>query len=242
MLFLKKISPFLKYFVPIVPFICFFLGYVLSNLLIGNKTYKTPQLIGLSLHQAIEQTSPYHIAIQLIAEKECPGVPQGTIISQKPSPGRLIKSHQSIFVVTTKLPPSAHAPQFLGKPDNQIENIKKSSHVKFKTYNLDYAAPKGSCIGQIPQPGQSILDKKMILYVAQDKQNRYIMPNLIHKNALDIVEFLKRHSLNVTAFYQNQKLTAPYPDDMIIIAQKPLPGSLINLQDQATVQLEFCKN
>ena len=191
----KKISHISKYLAPTIPFICFFLGYALSNLLVGNKTYKTPELIGLSLHQAIEKTSPYQITIQLVAEKECPGAPQGTIISQKPSPGRSIKSHQSILVVTTKLPPAAKAPSVLGKTQDQVEKIQKSEHIKLKTYSLNYPAPKGVCIGQIPQPGQSIIDKKMTLYTTKEKQNKYIMPTLIDKNAAEVVEFLKSHSL-----------------------------------------------
>jgi len=238
---LKNISHLSKYVLPFIPFACFFLGYLLCNLFFGNATYKTPQLIGLSLHQAIEQTSPYHITIQLVSEKECPGVSQGTIISQKPSPGRLIKSRQSILVVTTKLPPSAQAPQLVGKTEDQIISTTKTNHLKFKTYNLCYPAPKGSCVGQIPQPDQPVLDKKMIIYTAQDKPNKYLMPNLINKNLVEVVEFLKNHALNVTVFCQNQKITAPFLDTMVIVAQKPLPGSMINLQDNATIQLDVCK-
>ena len=237
----KKISDVLKYLVPIIPFICFFLGYALSNLLVGNQTYKTPELIGLSLHQAIEKTSPYQITIQLIAEKECQGAPQGTIISQKPSPGRSIKSHQSILVITTKLPPAAKAPNVLGKSYGEIEKIQKAQHLKFKTYGINYNAPKGVCVGQIPQPSQSVVDKKMILYTAQEKQNKYIMPTLTDKEVVEVVEFLKSHSLTVSVFCQNQKITEPYSNDMTIIAQKPLAGSIINLQDNATIQLEVCK-
>ncbi|MCX5924399.1 MAG: PASTA domain-containing protein [Candidatus Dependentiae bacterium] len=194
MKFLKQIGQFQKYLLALAPFLCFFLGYVLCNLLIGNKTYNTPQLIGLSLHQAVEETSPYHITIQLIAEKDCPGAAPGTIISQKPSAGRLIKSHQSIFVVITKLPQSALAPDFLGKSQEAIEELKQENKVKLKTYGLQYSAPKGSCIGQIPQSGQPIIDKKIIAYTAQDKTNKYIMPDLTSKDLLEVVEFLKNHS------------------------------------------------
>ncbi|MFA5998886.1 MAG: PASTA domain-containing protein [Candidatus Babeliales bacterium] len=238
MKFLQHFSQFQKYLLPLAPFICFFLGYVLCNLLIGNKTYNTPQLIGLSLHQAVEQTSPYHITIQLIAEKDCPGATPGTIISQKPSPGRLIKSHQSIFVVITKLPQSALAPEFLGKSQETIELIKKETNVKLKTYGLQCNAPKGSCIGQIPQSGQPIVDKKIIAYTAQDKTNKYIMPDLVSKDLLQVVEFLKNHNLNVQVFHKNQKLSSPYKQDLIIVSQKPLAGSIMSLQENAIIQLE----
>jgi beta-lactam-binding protein with PASTA domain len=237
----KNLSLLSKYLVPTIPFICFFLGYAVSNLLVGNKTYKTPELIGLSLHQAIEKTSPYQITIQLVAEKESPGTRQGTIISQKPSAGRSIKSHQSILVVATKLPPAAKAPNLIGKSYIEIEKTEKSKHLKFKTCSLNYPAPKGTCIAQIPQPNQSVVDKKMILYTAQEKQNKYIMPALIDKEVIEVVQFLKSHSLAVAVFFQNQKITEPYSNDMTIIAQKPLAGSIINLQENATIQLEVCR-
>ncbi|HSW76180.1 MAG TPA: PASTA domain-containing protein [Candidatus Saccharimonadales bacterium] len=238
MKFLRYFSQFKKYLFAILPFICFFLGYVLCNLFIGNKTYTTPQLIGLSLHQATQQTSPYHITIQLIAEKDCPGAIPGTIISQKPSAGRLIKSHQSIFVVITKLPASALAPDFLGKSPAVIESLKQENHVKLKTYDIEYNAPKGTCVGQIPQPQQPIVDKKIIAYTAQDKTNKYIMPDLVNQNLQRVVEFLKKNNLTVQVFYKNQKLTPPYQQDLIIISQKPLSGSIMSLQDNAIIQLE----
>jgi len=213
-------------------------------LFIGNKSYQAPALIGLSLHQAIEQTSPLNITIQLICEKECLGTIPGTIISQKPSQGRLIKSHQSILVVTTKLPATVMAPRFIGQTEEKIEHLKKSHQIKIKTYSLSYPAPMGSCIGQIPQENQPIADHKMVLYIAKEKPNQYIMPKLINQNISDVVNFLNKHNLNIVIFHQNQRVIPPYQDQesMAVISQKPLPGTMISLKDKATIHVEIEKH
>lgn len=221
-----------------MPFICFIIGYGISNLIMGNKTHTTPNLIGLTTLEAIEQTSPSHINIQLIAQKECPGVTHGTIVSQKPAPGRLIKSHQSIMVVTAKQPQARLAPDTTNKTEEEVNKICRDDHVKLKSYPLSYQLPTGTCIGQIPEKGQPIPDKKLIIYTASNKNETYLMPNVINMNLQEVVLFLQKHRVQLTIFHKNQKLSQPYSQELTITAQKPAPGSFVKLQDNMPVQLE----
>lgn len=207
----------------------------------GNKSYPTPNLVGISLHEAILQTSPYHINIQLAAQKECPGVTHGTIISQKPAPGRQIKPHQSIVVVTCKLPETQLTPDLVGKTEVQAQEICTNSRVKLKTYPQNYPLPTGTIIGQTPQKGQEIPDKKIITYTATEQSKNYVMPNLIHKPLEQVLEFLQKYKTSISVFFQNQKILEPYPSACKIIGQKPLPGSFINLKNELIIQLEIEK-
>ena len=222
-----------------VPFICFVIGYSLSNIFMGNTSYPTPNLIGISLHDAILQTSPYHINIQLAAQKECPGIAHGTIISQKPAPGRQIKPHQSIVVVTCKLPEAQLTPDLIGKTQTQAQEICSAQRMKLKTYPQIYPLPKDTIIGQTPQKGQEIPDKKIIAYTATDLANNYLMPNLINKSLNDVLQFLQKYKTDISVFLNNQKIAAPYPESCKIIGQKPLPGSFVNLKNELIVQLEI---
>ncbi len=231
-------ASFKKYFILLTPFICFLVGYGLSNILIGNKSYPTPNIIGMSLHDAILQTSPFHINIQLAAQKECPGIAHGTIISQKPSAGRLIKPHQSIVVVTCKLPDAQLTPNLIEKNQIQMQEICSNQRLKLKTYPQVYPLPTGTCIGQTPQAGQEISDKKIVAYIAAEKLNNFLMPNLIHKSLAEVLQFLQKYKTNLSVFYKNQQITAPYPQNCKIIAQKPSSGSFVNLKNELIVQLE----
>jgi beta-lactam-binding protein with PASTA domain len=222
----------------LMPFICFIVGYGLCNLVMGNKTHTAPNLVGMTMLEAIEQTSPSHINIQLIAQKECPGVTHGTIVSQKPAPGRLIKSHQSIMVVTAKLPQASLAPDVINKTEKEINNTCSNDHLKLKSYPLQYQLPTGTCIGQIPEKQQPLTDKKLIIYTASNKPLTYLMPSVINKNLEDVVNFLQKQNIQLTIFHKNQKLNPPYPQGLVVTAQKPTPGSFVKLPENMTVQLE----
>lgn len=232
---------FKQYFLLSLPFACFVIGYSLSNIFMGNTSYPTPNLIGVTLHDAILQTSPYHINIQLAAQKECPGITHGTIISQKPAPGRQIKPHQSIMVVTCKLPEIQLTPDLIGKTQTQAQEICTSQRMKLKTYPQTYPLPTGTVIGQTPQKTQEIPDKKIIAYTATDKSQNYLMPNLINKSLDEVISFLQKYKTNISVLFQNQKIDVPYPSSCKIIGQKPLPGSFVNLKNELILQLEIEK-
>ena len=232
-------AQFKNYFFIIVPFLCFILGYMISSLFIGNKSYPTPNLIGITLHDALLQTSAFHINVQLAGQKECPGIAHGTIISQKPAAGRLIKPHQSTLVVTCKHPQAQLTPDLIGKTEAQAQDICSASRMKLKTYPQAYPLPTNTCIGQTPQKGHEIPDKKIIAYTAAEQSKNYLMPNLLNKSLDQVIEFLQKYTTNISVFLHNQKISIPYPQPCKIIGQKPLPGSFINLKNELIIQLEI---
>ena len=204
----------------------------------GNKTYPAPDLIGTTIHAAIAQTSPLQVNIQLINEKECAGITPGTIISQKPTAGRLIKPHQSIMVTTCKAPQIIPTPDLTHLSSLKAETLCAKQKIKLKSYNIVSALPQGTYIGQMPQAGLPLPDKKLILYTAKNKAALYLMPKLINNTLDEVLNFLQKNNINIEIFYRHQKLVEPYPQNLIVVAQKPSPGSLVNLEKQIMVQLE----
>lgn len=227
-----------QYIFVVLPFICFIAGYFLCNLIIGNKTYVTPQLTGLSVYEAIKQTSPHQINIRIISEKECKDILPGTILHQKPTPGRLIKTHQPILVTTTKSAPDIFAPHVLQQPLATIEKLCHDMHIKSKSYALDYPAPDNTCISQLPEANNIVQDNKMIFYFAKEKSNTYLMPNFTNQSLREIIDFLKEYSTKITVYYQGKKITEPYDPSLTITAQKPIAGSLITFKSPLHIHLE----
>lgn len=228
-----------KYLLIFLPFACFIIGYLLSNFAIGNKTYITPQLTGLSLYEAIKITSPHQINMRILSEKESANIPAGTILSQKPSPGRIIKTHQPILVTTTKAPPDIVAPYLLQQSLESIEKTCHDMHLKHKIYSIEYPAPANSCIAQLPQAKDIIHDKKIIIYCAKDKHNMYLMPDFTNQQLETVLNELKDYTDKIFIFRGNQKLNPPYELNSKIVAQKPLAGSLVSIKPPLTVQLEI---
>tara|TARA_B100000674_G_C37889022_1_gene938048 strand:- start:273 stop:977 length:705 start_codon:yes stop_codon:yes gene_type:complete len=222
----------------ILPFICFVLGYSICNILIGNKTYTTPNLIGITTYEALKLTSPHQINIRIVAEKESNHIPAGTILNQKPSAGRLVKTHQPILVTTTKSPPIITAPQLTTQKQNYIETTCKDMHLKCKLYHIEYQAPAQSCIGQLPYAGDTVEDNKMTCYIAQNKVNMYIMPDLTQHSLPEVLNFLNQHSERVSIFYGSKKIKEPYTGFTKVISQKPLAGSIIKLDSKLHIYLE----
>ncbi|MBI2352889.1 PASTA domain-containing protein [Candidatus Dependentiae bacterium] len=229
-----------KYLFILLPFICFAAGYLLSSFIIGNKTYATPKLVGLSLYDAIKLTSPHQMNIRIVSEKENAHIPPNTILTQKPNPGRLIKTHQPILISISKMPADAIAPSFLQQSRSVIEKSCKDLHIKFKSYNFEYPLPAETCIAQLPQADQPIKDKKMILYFAKNKTNLFIMPDLVHQPLENAINFLKTFNTKTSIFQNACKIESPhFPSNGMIIAQKPLAGSLVSFDSPLTIQLEI---
>lgn len=223
----------------LLPFICFIIGYTISTLIIGSKTYATPKLIGLSLYEAIKLTSPHQINIRILSEKESAHIPAGIILNQKPSPGRIIKAHQSIFITTTKSPPDIIAPLLLHKPQASIEKICHDMNLKLKTYEIEHASPSYSCITQLPQANKIIHDKKIIAYCAKEKQNMYLMPDFTGQELTDVMNFLKEYTDRISLFHGTQKIAIYSGQKATVISQKPLAGSLISIKSPLNIQLEI---
>lgn len=222
-----------------LPFACFIIGYLLSNLIIGSKTYVTPQLTGLSLYEAIKLTSPHQINIRILSEKESANIPAGTILSQKPSAGRIIKAHQSVLVTTTKAPPDIIMPLLLQQPLHIAEKTCHDMHLKCKTYELEYPAPVNSCIAQLPQAKDVIKDKKIIIYCTKEKQDMFLMPDFTNQSLEAVLNELKDYTDKISIFKNSQKISSPCLADTKIIAQKPLAGSLIAINPPLSIQLEI---
>lgn len=227
-----------KYILSTIPFIFFFLGYGLCSIIIGNKTYITPNLVGLSLYEAVKQTSAHHVNIRISSEKESFDIPAGTIINQKPCAGRAIKAHQSIFITTTKAPAAIIAPALQQQTSIQVEKTCHDLGLKVKTYPIESSAPSNSCIAQFPQSGQHITDKKITIYTAQERPSIYLMPDLTNQSLQLMFNTLNNQLGKVSVYKGKQKLKPPYQEHLKIISQKPLAGSLVSLDSAIHLQLE----
>ena len=83
-------------------------------------------------------------------------------------------------------------------------------------------------------------DQKMILYIAQEKPNQFIMPTIIGTPVTEAIQLLQQHDLTFSLLERGKKIPiSDIQDKMVIINQKPIAGSLIPLQNQTHIQLEI---
>lgn len=221
-----------------LPFVAFVAGYFFLQFFIADTAIQVPALLGKDLLQATQICSQYKLNLRIIAEKEEIDLQPGTIVKQKPLPGKSIKPHQSIFIVITKLPAPVVAPDFIKKNKDQIEKICQEKSIKNKIYCIETAYPQGECFGQIPSAGQALESKKMSSYISAGMTQQYLFPDFTHLPLSEVIDFLKKYNIVCDVYYKDQKITAPFKSNLIVMNQKPLSGTFVQPNNKLYVQLE----
>src|SRR5579872_3214934 len=117
----------------LLPFLGFALGYQLLRSLYAPTVIKTPAIVGKSLQDAITLLSDHNLNARVLAEKEDTDLQPGTIISQSPSSGSLIKANQPVFIVLATQ--GKHAiPALTTKNKQDIEETLKRSGLRYKLH------------------------------------------------------------------------------------------------------------
>jgi beta-lactam-binding protein with PASTA domain len=222
----------------ILPFLAFAIGYFCLQFFIIDKIVQTPDLVGKDVLQATKISSDYKLNLRIIAEKEIADALPGTIIKQNPLPHTSIKSHQSIFIVITKLPAPVVAPTLINKNQDQVDKICKEKGIKNRTYFLPTNHPAGQCFAQMPQPEQILEAKKMSCYISTGNQSQYLFPDFTKSLVEEVVEFLHQQNIQFDIFHKDQKIEAPYKQKLTVTYQKPLAGTLITPSNKLYVQLQ----
>ncbi|KKP36167.1 MAG: Serine/threonine protein kinase with PASTA sensor(S) [candidate division TM6 bacterium GW2011_GWF2_32_72] len=197
-----------------------------------------PNLIGTTTQHGIKILATQKLNPRILMEKEDPDLPEGTIINQKPRPNQKVKPNQSIFLVISKRPESLLAPNLIGKTITEIEYMAKIQNIKLKHLYLDSTESKNMCLAQLPEPNQKLERKKLTIYISKGQSPTVIFPNLKGKNSKECVQFLKKFGINPKLYKNGQPILIENTnDDLVIEEQKPLPGSIFNLENQISIQL-----
>lgn len=234
----QNIDLIIKNFFWLLPFVAFCSGYFFLQFFLTDVAVKTPNLLGKNILQATQICSELKFNVRIIAEKEVADVPAGTIIKQKPLPHKFIKPHQSIFIVITQAPATIATPDFIKKNDVIIEKACQEIGIKNKTYLIESSYPKGECFCQMPLAGEPLPLKKTSCYISAGNPIKYIFPYLINTPIIDVIDFLKKYEISCDVYHKDQKITPPFNPQLIVINQKPLAGTFVQLNNQLNVQLQ----
>ncbi len=221
-----------------IPFISFLLGYQLLSLITVTNTLTNPSIIGLPLTQAVKTLSDHNLNPRIVAEKEEPDLPEGTVLRQTPAPQQKVKQNQPIFLVVSRKPKKITAPSLINKTRDEAESLLHGLNVRAKTYELTAPAPPETCIGQSPDPKEEIEGKRMILYMSAGKNPLMLFPNLKGAMISDAHNCLSNYSFTTKILHTHAVDPAHVCTTCVVIDQKPLPGSIIDVRKPVYVQLQ----
>lgn len=229
-----------KKFLWALPFVCFIAGYLFLTKLYPAKEFETPIVVGKTLQEACTILARQNLNSRLIALKEDPLLPDGTIISQTPQAGQKIKPNQAVFIVASTQPEKNSAPDYVQKPLSEFEPELAAQNIRAKIYSVPSTAQSGICIAQWPEADLPLENNKMILYVSQTINKPIIIPNVKNKPVLEVINFLKTNGIQTDVIHthgdQEENHTCA---ECIILDQRPLAGSIIALDPQKPLRMQL---
>ncbi len=232
---MKYISFFSRY-AWLAPFFTFLTGYYLASLFFSPPLITMPSLIGIPIQDAIVILSNNNLNARVLTQKEDDDLPVGTILGQTPYANQRIKAGQSVFLVISKKSVVPQMPSFLHKSPNEISSMLEQSQLITKQYTIECESPANLCIAQHPKPGASG-DKINILYICVGQSPIVLLPSLKNRSCSQTVEFFKQYNIPCSIIHA-QKIPADHTcKNCMVIDQKPMAGSLINLKQPITIQL-----
>ena len=205
--------------------------------LFSIDTIQTPTLVGKQLHEIITAISQKNLSLRLLATKEEPDLPEGTILSQKPHTGQLIKPNQSIYIVLSQQPPLPQAPNFIQQSQKRIKQLCKKDNIRTKHYSIASNYPTNKCIAQYPAPGQIIKEHHMITYISDGGTKPILLPNFKGQSLELVLEFLENYNIKPVVTHTHRKSNAA--GKLVVIDQRPLAGSLITLNDKNPIRIQL---
>ncbi len=199
---------------------------------------ETPSLIGKNINYAAKMLSQYNLNLRIIAEKEDADLPEGTIISQTPAKQQKVKPQQSVFCVVSYRTQTVHAPCLVNNQVKQVDELLKKEKIRNKSYCLTSKYPEGTCIAQIPSAQEPLQYQSMITYLSAGNKKTALFPSFKGESVDEVVEFLDKHSIKPSVLHTKQVDTHHNCTNCIVIDQKPLAGSLVDLSKPLPVHLQ----
>jgi len=226
------------FFLLFLPFLSFWIGYLLIQYLHAPAVLLTPSLIGCTLPEAARLCQP-HLALRVIQTVNDAQLQDGTVLRQIPAPGQKIKTHQIISLVISAQPPQDQAPDYVGKSLQDCTAHAQQHNYTLQIYPIRSTSPKNSCIAQIPAPGKLLTNgKNIIVYVSAPESDWWIIPNYCHHPVVHIQEYASTDALTLQIIH-----TSSVPpqhacnNHCVVIDQRPLPGSVIKNGTKQTMTL-----
>ncbi len=208
---------------------CFFLK---------GEMVSVPDLLGMSLDKAESELAAKKLFVVQNGVKLHEYLEQGKIISQAPPPNTKLKINETVKIVLSAGKEQVFVPKLVGTNLQDINTILVENELKrgrtSHVHTPKYAA--GKVIAQYPLENEEVpIDTRISLLISQgEKEQKYLMPDLIGKRASEVIASLKQMGFNVgdVRFQLYRGL-----ESGIIIKQTPPQGFRIQKRNLITLEI-----
>ncbi|MDP2916147.1 MAG: PASTA domain-containing protein [Candidatus Aminicenantes bacterium] len=226
-------------FYTLIFFILFFLAaYLSSQIILRGELIFLPDLKGKSLEEARAELAVKRTSIAMLSRQFDTRIEKDRIISQDPGAGSRVKTNRTVNVIVSEGSERVPVPRLEGRSLEFASQILKSAGLRkgrvAQIHTPRYAA--GRIIAQQP-PAEDVVGRNapVDFLVSQGAwEARYIMPDLIEKNAAAVIRRLKALEFQVAEIHYSY-----YPGlgPGVIIKQAPVAGTRILRRNQITLEV-----
>ena len=132
----------------------------------GVPMVSVPNLSNMSLRDARLALENAHLTLGKVKESQNLDVVAGQILDQHPDPFTRVPAGRGIDVTVAKGRPQMYAPNFIGMSFDDAKRAAKDAHVVLGGLTQmpirQGAKPKGTVVGQDPQPGTQMTTKQKV--------------------------------------------------------------------------------
>jgi serine/threonine-protein kinase len=196
--------------------------------ILTSQEVAVPSLLGRPVVDASLVLSQIQLQLKVEGRRYDAQVPAGRIVAQEPEGGTTLKTRRNVRVWLSL------GAQRLTVPAVEGQSV-RSARLAFEQARLpvehvvevDHPAPEGTVIAQRPPAGETdSVEGGVALLVSRGSAGfDYVMPDLIGRNAADVIEALRRAGLKVADVrYRGYAGVAPG----IVLRQVPAAGQRVN--------------
>jgi serine/threonine-protein kinase len=217
---------FLKVFIVLVVIgfsFYFAFNMIMISLVHSKKEIFTPNIVGKSLYNAIEELSKYGFSLKMDGEEANQIVPAGTILRQKPLAGMHVREGKVIKVTISRGGEIIYVPNLVGQSIRSADISLRTATLVMGEVTKRYSvvANKDTIVAQDIAAGTKV-DKDSVVNLTvsdgQPPEGTILMPDFINKNIQEAIEWSLQTDiiLNITkeesSEFNSGVIIRQYPD------------------------------
>jgi beta-lactam-binding protein with PASTA domain len=222
-----------------VPFFGFIVGYYVSYFFFQRIDIETPNIIGKSVQESLEILSLQRLSLRLMAEREVPNRPEGTVLEQIPSPLQNVRPNQNVFVVVAKKRSQLYTPDFVAKKYKDVADEGARFGVDIEPIYLKSNYSKHTAIAQYPETGQKLTHRKVTVYFSSGSDVFYVMPQCKGRAVTEVEAFARGFNCKIESVHGHAMPSDHDCRYCRVVDQYPEAGAIIDFSKPVTITLNL---
>ncbi len=203
-----------------------------KNFIHSNKEVVVPNVEGKSIIDALNIVSRSGLGLKKIGESFDPNLPMGTVITQNPKFGMVVREGRYINVIVSLGGEKVFVPNLIGEERRKAEILLRQYNLIVgtvtETYSLKYQ--KNKIMSQDP-PESSVVDRNTAVNFVISRgippENIILMPDFVARQVEDAQKWAQTYGLEIRIV----ETISDYGQSNFVISQKPLPDTVVTSND-----------